>query len=164
MLKSSPEVLAYAKLYRESHKEKIRAQMKKYRQDAVRNKEHKKYMKAYNNRDRLTSDEKMLYLRNWKEKNRNRDQFNQTKSRCNQRGILFNIKYEDIIWPEFCPILHIPLDRSDRDHAPSMDRLYPEFGYTEGNVFVISNRANRMKQDCTIQDLEAIIKYIKDRS
>ena len=40
-----------------------------------------------------------------------------------------------------------------------MDRYINEFGYVPGNVFVISQRANRIKSDATANELVAIAAY-----
>lgn len=48
------------------------------------------------------------------------------------------------------------------DNSPSIDRLVPHKGYVKGNVRVVSNRANRFKQDCTLEEMELIFKYMKE--
>lgn len=45
----------------------------------------------------------------------------------------------------------------------TLDRLIPEKGYVPGNVFVISDRANRLKNNATLDEILAIAKYIEDR-
>lgn len=49
----------------------------------------------------------------------------------------------------------------NRDQSPSLDKVKPELGYVPGNVRVVSNKANRLKADNTIETLEAILKYMK---
>jgi hypothetical protein len=34
-------------------------------------------------------------------------------------------------------------------------------GYTKGNIAIISKRANRLKQESSLQELEAIVNYVK---
>lgn len=83
------------------------------------------------------------------------------RSRAKKRGLPFDITYEDVVVPEFCPILGIPLKEKGRpgwsDNSPSLDRIIPEKGYVKGNVRVISNRANRIKIDATIEELELVL-------
>lgn len=80
-------------------------------------------------------------------------------------GVEFNLDEKDIVIPDLCPILGIKLEMNTgyaRDNSPSVDRLIPKLGYTKGNCFIISYKANRMKQENTLEDLEKIIKYIKE--
>lgn len=37
----------------------------------------------------------------------------------------------------------------------------PELGYVKGNVRVISYRANALKRDASVQELEAVVLYMK---
>jgi hypothetical protein len=72
------------------------------------------------------------------------------KQRCKKSGVLCTITIQDIVIPEFCPILGVKLefgDMNSRDNSPSLDRIKPELGYVPGNVAVISYRANRIKNE-----------------
>ncbi len=76
-----------------------------------------------------------------------------------RKGVPFNLTLDDIKVPEFCPILGIPLVRSTGAHtdsSPSLDRINPSLGYIRSNVIVISYRANRIKNDATISELQKI--------
>lgn len=82
------------------------------------------------------------------------------------RGRIFNIAFsitvDDIIIPDVCPILGIPLilgDRTKRDSSPSIDRIIPSLGYTKENIVIISLRANRIKSDATIMELGKIYQF-----
>lgn len=44
-------------------------------------------------------------------------------------------------------------------NSPSLDRIEPDLGYVAGNAIVISNRANRLKSDATIDELRAIASF-----
>lgn len=81
--------------------------------------------------------------------------YQRAKSRATKKGVYFTITLEDIKIPNTCPILGIALDTSseDTDTSPSLDRIIPELGYTPGNVQVISNRANRIKNNATPSEL-----------
>ena len=84
------------------------------------------------------------------------------RSRATQRNIPFDLDLEDIIIPDKCPVLGIPLERSSgtlADSSPSVDRIIPALGYTKGNIIIISNRANRIKSDATPQELEMIARF-----
>jgi hypothetical protein len=85
------------------------------------------------------------------------------RCRAKKSRIPFNISYADIIIPDKCPYLSIPIilpnyvlgscGPSSRN-APSLDRIVPEKGYVVGNVEVISHLANTMKQDASIEQLQ----------
>jgi len=63
--------------------------------------------------------------------------------------------------PVKCPILNIPLIYKGGGNSPSLDRIDSSLGYIKGNVHIISNRANRIKNDATVDELELIYKYLK---
>ncbi len=63
-----------------------------------------------------------------------------------------------------CPVLGIPLDSSSRDNTPSVDRLFPEKGYTKENCVVMSMKANRLKSDASIEDIEKILQFMKNKA
>ena len=80
------------------------------------------------------------------------------------RDIYFDLKPEDITTLELCPILGIELTYGGtgkvKDSSASIDRVDNSLGYVKGNVMIISNRANRIKGDATVEELEAIISYM----
>ncbi|QIG69392.1 hypothetical protein EVB79_022 [Rhizobium phage RHph_N3_13] len=88
------------------------------------------------------------------------------KVKCVSKGIPFDLHHSDVDWPTHCPILGIKLERNgldgDRSSSPSIDRIIPELGYVKDNVRVISNKANRMKQNATRDELEMFSKNILD--
>jgi hypothetical protein len=85
------------------------------------------------------------------------------KSRAQEKGLMFNLHYEDIQIPNLCPVLKIPLIPSQgiSDGSPSLDRMIPYLGYVKGNVKVISMKANRIKTDSTSLELEQVLVYVK---
>ena len=90
--------------------------------------------------------------------------FRAAKARAKRKGIEFSINEEHIVVPAMCPVLGIPLDSRTRAYAPSVDRRDLDRGYEPGNVFVISGRANRLKSNATVGEIEAILKYMKKRT
>lgn len=84
---------------------------------------------------------------------------NSAKGRAKKDGLPFALTEEDIIIPDICPLLKIPLFRGDGKpiaNSPSLDRIIPHLGYVAGNVWVISYRANSIKNDATIVELETL--------
>lgn len=77
------------------------------------------------------------------------------KAQCKKEGIPFNLTVEDISIPELCPLLGVPIvmtlgkGKGNRETGWSLDRLDPSKGYVKGNVWFISGKANRMKQEMT---------------
>lgn len=76
-----------------------------------------------------------------------------------------NINVEDIVIPEYCPILGTKLELFSSDHKrrPSVDRVDNTKGYVKGNVRVISQAANSMKSWHTLETLRKMIDYIEGR-
>ena len=84
--------------------------------------------------------------------------------RAKKSGVACDLAIEDIVFPEFCPVLGIKLERGSKkwaDGSPSLDRIVPELGYTKGNVRIISWRANNLKRDGTAEEFERIAAYIR---
>lgn len=82
------------------------------------------------------------------------------RSRARTKGLPFSLKPDDISMPDRCPVLHIPLNTGHRDNAASLDRIKPARGYVPGNVVVISQRANRIKNDATASELYDIAEWL----
>tara|TARA_R110002020_G_scaffold89062_4_gene217961 strand:+ start:3209 stop:3691 length:483 start_codon:yes stop_codon:yes gene_type:complete len=85
------------------------------------------------------------------------------KFRAQEKGLMFNLHYDDIQIPNLCPVLKIPLIPSQgmSDGSPSLDRMVPYLGYVKGNVRVISMKANRIKTDATSLELHQVLEYVK---
>ncbi len=79
-----------------------------------------------------------------------------TKKRAIKNNIPFTIKMSELIVPEVCPVFGIPLFRrkgSMCNNSPSIDKIINERGYVKGNVWIISMRANRVKNSLTKDEL-----------
>jgi hypothetical protein len=84
----------------------------------------------------------------------------------NQKKAKFgsSLSVSDLTFPSHCPILGIPLDYFNEvmaDNSPSLDRVDPNGGYVPGNVVIVSMKANRIKQNGTLDDILKIAEYIK---
>lgn len=95
------------------------------------------------------------------------------RQRGRKRGFGATITPADLIWPSHCQVLGIELDYPERSgtrgrqHAqpnwPSLDRWDSTKGYVRGNVFVISFRANSLKNSATYAEILQVAKYLSRR-
>ena len=61
-----------------------------------------------------------------------------------------------------CPVLGVELIwGGERNNSPSLDRILPEMGYVRGNVRFMSDRANRVLNNATLEDLKKVSEYLK---
>ena len=88
------------------------------------------------------------------------------RRRATTRQIEFDLTEEDIVIPEYCPILGLKLQPvrgvTGRDSSPSLDRIDNSKGYVKGNVAVISFRANTLKNNATADELRAIANFMDE--
>lgn len=88
------------------------------------------------------------------------------KSWCKKNEIPFDLTVEDLKpYPLTCPVFKTPIDwckteQGPSNSSPSIDRMKPETGYVPGNVRIVSQKANRLKQNATKQELQAIVDYM----
>lgn len=104
------------------------------------------------------------YTNKWREENPLRSRVTVFRTKSKKLDLPFDLDEEFFIVPETCPVLGVPLDGRTRETCWSVDRLIPEKGYTKENCRIISMKANRLKNNASIEDLEKIIEYIKNSS
>lgn len=129
----------------------------------------------------MNSDQTKRYQREWaaadraknpeKYSKRNRARFvknpitrmlKSARRRARDKGLEFNITDKDISVPEYCPVLGIKLEVGlgrQHDGSPTLDRIDSTKGYVKGNVEVISNKANRIKNNATLNELLSVVNY-----
>src|SRR5208282_3476922 len=92
-----------------------------------------------------------------------------TKRRAEKKNRPFTISVSDITIPEVCPVLGISLDcirdkpwkkSGPRPNSPSIDCIKPELGYVPGNIAVISNKANSIKQNATAVEIRKVAAWL----
>ena len=95
------------------------------------------------------------------------------RKRASAQDVPFAITHEDILIPEVCPVLGIKLEHATaetqsrkgmggfHDASPTLDKIIPELGYVPGNIAVISWRANRLKCDGTLEEMEALVEWMR---
>lgn len=88
-----------------------------------------------------------------------------SRVRAKRLALPHTLTLVDIVIPSFCPILGVPLVRvpgKQSPHAPSLDRVVPSLGYVPGNVRVISQRANTLKSNMSIDIVRALLRYLEE--
>ena len=159
---------------RRKEKKSIQAQ-KHYRENKEKiNRRNKEYRN--HNKEKLSlfekSPKRKESRKQWIKEKRQQDPcrflYYSAKKRSKNQGIKFEISKQDIIniYPKnnLCPMLNIeiyPNQDKMRDNSPSLDRIIPNVGYTKDNIIVISYKANRIKNDATLQELKCIVSYLE---
>jgi hypothetical protein len=150
----------YQRQWRAANAEKVREDKKRW---------------AAENPDKVKASKKASRARNrpyWTQyfaehvDNRRQALFANAKRRAKVEGIPFDLVYSEVVWPEVCPVLGIPINyelkgRVRKDDSPSFDRTIPSLGYTTGNVVVMSWRANWIKTNSTIEECSKLLEYLK---
>ena len=142
---------AYMRQWKKKNPERVNALKRAY----IKNNEHAK--------DRCRKS-----LQIWRYQAYERQLLLYAKRSAGRRGLSFNLELSDIVIPDLCPVLGIPLERPTANgkkrysNQPSVDRRDNSLGYIKGNVAVISWRANRLKCDGSIAEFEAILSYMKN--
>jgi len=86
------------------------------------------------------------------------------KTRAKAAGFEFSLTPKDLDLPTLCPVLAVPLDYSLIGNgggplAPSVDRINNSKGYIPSNVQITSWRANKLKNDATLDELILLGKW-----
>lgn len=79
------------------------------------------------------------------------------RQRSKRKGWDCDLELEDIVIPDVCPLLNVPMK------SPSLDRIDNSKGYTKDNVWVISKRANTIKGDATLAELKTLVAALEKR-
>ncbi len=76
-------------------------------------------------------------------------------------GLEYNLTIEDFLQEiSVCPVLGIALEYSSgKENAVSVDRVDNSKGYTKDNIVLMSDRANRLKKDATLDELILLGKW-----
>jgi len=111
------------------------------------------YKKAWNIRNPI--DWKLYHRLHYKKR-----MLTRLKSRANRNKWEFNLTLNDLVWPEKCPVFGTLFDES-LENAVSVDRIDSHKGYTKDNIWFISYRANRIKNDATLLELELLTQALR---
>ena len=128
-------------------------------QERRRSSEFKAYLRNYRQGEGFQE-----YRKGYASKNSDRFMLNRAKSRSIKRGVPFSVLLHEIEIPLVCPVLGIVLERGKErhtDNSPSLDRIFPDRGYVPGNIAVISQRANRIKNNGTANEHRKIAAWMR---
>jgi hypothetical protein len=90
------------------------------------------------------------------------------RNRAKRKHLEFDIdgEYVRSLIVARCPVLGIPLEWSTLQgkgviaNSPSLDRIDPTKGYIKGNVWIISYKANTIKNNATHEELKLVTKAV----
>lgn len=156
------------------NKEAINLRSTQWRKEnPCRNRENRQQYRLQN-LERKREESRLWRLKNpsymkkyWENHNRTRLMIYHARLRAKRRGLEFSITHDDIVVPDVCPVLGIPLrfgkGKAD-DNSPALDRIDNKKGYIQGNIVVISNRANRIKSDASLEELRLLVNFYEPLS
>ena len=146
--KNREKAIADAKAYYAANKEHVVARIKVYRAE---------------NHEMLKAKDRAYYRNKYRKR-----MLSHAKTRSRLYGIELDITIDDIVIPDTCPLLGLPLyisegRKSVKNNSPSLDRIDSSKGYVKGNVWVISHRANTIKSDATLDEHIAFVENWKQQ-
>lgn len=158
----------YQKQYYKTNKDRITQRAIEWQQD---NKEtHNKHVAEYAKRNpevARQASQKYIAKNKGSLPYAQRCMLTRTKSRAKSCGLDFNltIEYIQSIWPadNKCPVFGLVFDLHGQDlqRCASIDKIVPSKGYVQGNVSIVSFRANSIKKDSTFEELKLLLEYME---
>lgn len=100
----------------------------------------------------------------WYRANKKRAILHVCKRRAKVRGVPFSLVEDDIQIPTVCPVFGTPLvieHGKASANSPSVDRIVNECGYVPSNIVVVSAKANSIKGDRSLSDLQTRLADLK---
>ena len=92
--------------------------------------------------------------------------FKSAKRRAKEQGMPFDLALGDIVVPVVCPVFGIPLRNGtleSHQDSPSLDKIDPLKGYVKDNIWVISHRANLIKNNSSLPELKMLVSALEKR-
>jgi len=135
-----------------------RIQYNRERKDTVNTRRRQRMRTDFEYRDKVLKEKRYSSRKHFK-----LQMLSRARQRAEKYGLEFNLTKEDIIIPDFCPLLEIPLypgKKGDYHNSPSIDRIDNSKGYTKDNIKIISTLANSMKNAASKEQLLLFIKNL----
>lgn len=138
-----------------------RKQQERLRLDPAYREKQKRYMHQYVRTEEYKARRAARKAANWKH-----HLFIAWRSNAKRRGIAFSLSEADVPWREVCPVLGCRIQPAlggskPADDSVSLDRIDNAKGYERGNVIVVSYRANRIKNDASLDELERLVRVYR---
>jgi len=145
---NKPYQQSYNKRYYLKHRQEFlnRAKVRQEEKGA----EIKQYLKKYVRRDDEFSIKKQM--------------IRAARMRAKKQSVPFDLSPDDFTIPDVCPVLGIKIQKQKgrfTANSPSLDKFIPVLGYIKTNVNVISHRANMLKWDASVKEIEALACYMR---
>jgi hypothetical protein len=166
---------------------KVTKEWKKQNPQKVRETRLKEYQRnkdQYSERNKQWRENNVAYRRQYyqehkeyfKDKRRGKDNrlnemLRSAKRRASDNCLPFDltIEYMETIAMDHCPItgelldweLQFSEEGKRNPTAPSLDKIIPSLGYTQGNVAIIGHRMNALKSDMTLEELNQLVDYVR---
>lgn len=146
----------------------------KHHSDEISNKRKSRYQTNRENELQKNKENRIKNGWKWEIKRRENHRKNPinmmimaAKRRAKSKNMEFNLSPQDFTLPEKCPVLGIPLHVSDTgnacDNSPTLDRIDNSKGYIKDNVVIVSFRANTIKNVASVEELEKVCNFYKER-
>ena len=91
------------------------------------------------------------------------------KARAVKKNLPYDLDVDYLmsIYTDRCPVFGVKFIRKkdrmdDSPWSPTVDRIIPELGYTRGNVIVVCRRANDIKSDATVNDIQQVADFYRN--
>ena len=90
------------------------------------------------------------------------------RQRSRRDGIDCTIGVSDIEIPSHCPVLghclrsYEGMGKGPRNDSPTLDKIVPAMGYIPGNILVVSQKANRIKNQLSTVQLAVFARFYAD--
>jgi hypothetical protein len=99
-----------------------------------------------------------------------KDIYNDRSAWARRNGVIFTLTFDEFVSiaqvTKYCPIFTnielswgFTINGKSSDNSPSLDRINPLLGYTAQNCAIISNKANRIKNNGTAEEHRLIANW-----
>jgi hypothetical protein len=119
-------------------------------------------------------EQRNAYKREWEQRNPKRTwakhALKDAKKRAIKKDIPFELSRDYLIsiMQDKCPVFGTEFkwmgNGKIMPESPNLDRIKPSLGYVEGNVVIISSRANNIKSYATWQEIRMVSDWLKNQT